>query len=244
MLDLEGLGKRPLIRDPNMLLFYCTDAAALEAIRREGLRPAKDSRSFWTSLEAAQGACDGLILVVTALALPEAEAVSEAVANGQPRVHVRAVRPEAIGNLDPYLPPMPVVAAGGYVVRPGPSGPDVLLIFRRGAWDLPKGKRDAGESIEACALREVREEVGIRELHLGRAMGSTMHSYARDGGYHVKTTHWFLMHTPETRFTPEMREGIEAVAWVPWREAIRRISYSAFRWHMQRIEEDVRRAVL
>ena len=55
----------------------------------------------------------------------------------------------------------------------------MLLIFRRGVWDLPKGKRDAGETIEACALREVREEIGVGELRLARELGTTVHDCAR-----------------------------------------------------------------
>ncbi len=40
---------------------------------------------------------------------------------------------------------------------------EILMIFRRGKWDLPKGKLDKGESLEACALREVEEETGLKK---------------------------------------------------------------------------------
>lgn len=139
---------------------------------------------------------------------------------------------ETIPNRDPYLPPAPVTAAGGYVVRQGETGPEVLLIFRRGAWDLPKGKLDPGESVEACAIREVREEVGIGELRLMGSAGTTVHGYPEDGRYLVKTTHWYFMRTPERDFTPEEREGIEQVAWVPWEEAKERLGYESLRRHI------------
>src|SRR5215204_4522110 len=45
-----------------------------------------------------------------------------------------------------------IKAAGGLVVN---DDRHLLLIFRRGKWDLPKGKLDPGESLETCALREV-----------------------------------------------------------------------------------------
>src|SRR5687767_12904031 len=43
-----------------------------------------------------------------------------------------------------------IPAAGGLVYN---QDKELLLIFRRGKWDLPKGKLDAGETLEACALR-------------------------------------------------------------------------------------------
>ena len=138
----------------------------------------------------------------------------------------------AVPNLDPYLPPEPITAAGGLVVRRGDAGPEVLLIFRRGAWDLPKGKLDPGETVEDCAVREVREEIGIDKLRILAPAGTTVHGYPEGGRYLVKTTHWYFMQTPERTFTPEEHEGIEEVAWVLWVEAERRLGYESLRRHI------------
>jgi 8-oxo-dGTP pyrophosphatase MutT (NUDIX family) len=145
----------------------------------------------------------------------------------------------AVPNLDPYLPPAPVTAAGGLIVRRSEAKngePDVLLIFRRGAWDLPKGKLDPGETIEECAVREVQEEVGIDELRVLGEAGTTVHGYPEDGQYLVKTTYWYFMETPERDFTPERREGIEEVAWVPWEEAQERLGYATLRRHLASLQ--------
>lgn len=223
-----------------MLLFYCAAKADLNALDRDALRAAGgDGLSLWTALEAALDACKRRVLVVEAAGVPGL-VVGPPRKPGRPAARAAQIPRAAVRNLHPYRQPKPVVAAGGYVVRRGAGGPEVLLIFRRGVWDLPKGKRDPGETIDACALREVREEVGISTLHLGPAVGTTVHGYEGRRRYLVKTTHWFLMHTPETRFTPEAREGIEAVAWVPWREAMERIGYATLREHMEHIEETVR----
>lgn len=57
-----------------------------------------------------------------------------------------------------------VRAAGGVPIRPGRAGLEVLVVHRPqyDDWTFPKGKCDAGESDEACALREVEEETGLR----------------------------------------------------------------------------------
>jgi 8-oxo-dGTP pyrophosphatase MutT (NUDIX family) len=188
------------------LRFACVNAEDADAARR--IAQQDSGFPLFDSLEAAEAAC------------AEGGRVVAVEGNG------------TIPNLDPYLPPAPVTAAGGLIVRPGDAGPEVLLIFRRGAWDLPKGKLDPGESIRECAVREVREEVGIDALEVTADAGTTVHGYPEDGRYLVKTTHWYFMRTPERDFTPERREGIERVAWVPWAEAQDRLGYATLRRHL------------
>jgi 8-oxo-dGTP pyrophosphatase MutT (NUDIX family) len=73
-----------------------------------------------------------------------------------------------------------VRAGGGVVWRPGPSGVDVVLVHRPAYddWSLPKGKLDAGESVEEAALREVQEETGLR-CELGPEMATTRYRDSR-----------------------------------------------------------------
>ncbi|WP_456424926.1 NUDIX hydrolase [Rhodocaloribacter sp.] len=213
-----------------MLLFYCVKKKNLDVIRREGIRKKRGVR-LWTSLARARAKCRNRILVIDAGRLP-----APVVADGEGWVRAAAVPAAAVRNLDPYLPPKPVPAAGGYVMRRGKREPELLLIFRRGVWDLPKGKCDAGETAPACALREVREEVGIDDLRILRDLGATFHGYARRGRYEVKTTQWFLMETSETRFTPQTDEDIEAVAWARWSKARAKVGFDTLRQHMEAVE--------
>lgn len=58
-----------------------------------------------------------------------------------------------------------VRAAGGVVLRRGETGTTEVLLVHRPRyddWSLPKGKREADETDEECARREVREETGVR----------------------------------------------------------------------------------
>ena len=87
----------------------------------------------------------------------------------------------------------PIEAGGGVVTNPGG---EVLMIYRRGKWDLPKGKRDEGEAIEDCAEREVIEETGLPEVKMGSKIGETYHVYTQGNADLLKTTHWYRMEVP------------------------------------------------
>lgn len=207
------------------LAFVCVPKGARSTLRQQGL--ALNGLAVHATLEKA------------AEARREGERILAFDAGARAGEHVA---PEAFANLDPYRKPKSVLAGGGLVVRPGAEAPEVLLIFRRGAWDLPKGKLDPGETLSECALREVREEVGIRRLALAASAGFTVHGYPEKERYMVKRTAWYFMHTPERQFTPEAREGIEQVAWVPWPEAVERVGYDSLRRHLARLAEAAARA--
>ena len=76
--------------------------------------------------------------------------------------------------------PTQIIAAGGLVTNPQGQ---ILWIFRRGFWDLPKGKVEKMESIEEAALREVEEECGIKQLVLDKLIDKTYHIYKIKGKY-------------------------------------------------------------
>jgi 8-oxo-dGTP pyrophosphatase MutT (NUDIX family) len=55
---------------------------------------------------------------------------------------------------------------------------EILFIHRRGSWDLPKGKEEAGESKWQTAIREVEEETGIEGIELGPKLLKTKHMFS------------------------------------------------------------------
>lgn len=110
-----------------------------------------------------------------------------------------------------------IEAAGGMVLNP--KG-ELLMIFRRGQWDMPKGKLDDGESIEHCALREVSEETGLTKLKLIRELKTTYHTYTYKGKIALKPSHWYLMHYHgNEKFVPQLEEDITEIKWVNKKEA-------------------------
>jgi ADP-ribose pyrophosphatase YjhB (NUDIX family) len=105
-----------------------------------------------------------------------------------------------------------IIAAGGIVEN---ETGKILMIYRRGKWDLPKGKLDDGESIETCAVREVEEETGLRNILLGELVGVTIHNYSEKGKDIVKESFWYAMKVKgEQNLQPQTEEDIKEVKWV------------------------------
>lgn len=109
-------------------------------------------------------------------------------------------------------------AAGGAVFNE--SG-KLLMIYRRGKWDLPKGKLDNGETIKRAAIREIEEETGVSEMKIIRPIKflfnkqpCTYHTYELNGRHMLKATYWFKMVSKDRRKPlPQAEEDIEEVEW-------------------------------
>lgn len=91
----------------------------------------------------------------------------------------------------------------------------ILLIFRRGKWDLPKGKRDAGETLEQCAIREVFEETQLRNVTIEKPLVTTYHSYEENGKHILKENYWYKMNSSGVQtLQPQTEEDITEAKWV------------------------------
>lgn len=105
-----------------------------------------------------------------------------------------------------------VQAAGGVV---SDEQGRLLAIHRLGRWDLPKGKVEANEELEAAAIREVQEECGMSRLRIMAPLCETWHTYPRNGEQHLKCTHWFLMQgSSQVKLVPQAEEDIDAAQWL------------------------------
>jgi 8-oxo-dGTP diphosphatase len=143
---------------------------------------------------------------------------------------------------DVNLSLMPVVrAAGGLLWRAArPSngskgGVRLAVIHRphRKDWSLPKGKLDDGETWEACALREVREETGC-EGRIATFAGAM--SYVPRNNPKI-VLYWHMELTREGKLEAKFRDEIDEVAWLTPEEALARLDYAGERRIVQRFPE-------
>ena len=114
-------------------------------------------------------------------------------------------------------------AAGGVVCRTGASGETELAIVHRPTyndWTLPKGKVEPDETPEDCALREVKEETGLR-CDLVRPLGCT--AYVDRRGRDKVACYW-VMEVRGGRFKPGIE--VDKLVWLPVPAAIKRLTYT------------------
>ncbi|MDX2442245.1 MAG: NUDIX domain-containing protein [Bacteroidales bacterium] len=102
-------------------------------------------------------------------------------------------------------------AAGGLIYN---SEGKILVIKRKGKWDLPKGRVEEGESTEIAAAREATEETGISRLNVKSHIIDTYHVYLEDMTPVLKKTHWFMMEAlSDEQPTPQLDEEISEAVW-------------------------------
>jgi len=110
---------------------------------------------------------------------------------------------------------------GGLVVR----GEDVLVIVPAGkaVLALPKGGAEPGETGEAAALREVREETGITAV-VREPLGDVSYEYRRRGVHVSKVVHFYLCEYREGS-TDDHDHEVDAARFIPLAEARAALAY-------------------
>jgi 8-oxo-dGTP pyrophosphatase MutT (NUDIX family) len=140
-------------------------------------------------------------------------------------------------------------SAGGVVFRRAPDrGVEILLLQHEGGkWMLPKGTIETGETPEAVALREVREETGLTNVRVVSDLGQERYSFfwRTEDTFYDKTVRYFLLEfLGSEEATPQREEGFVAAVWAPVDDALARIKYKETREIVRRARQALETAAL
>ena len=102
---------------------------------------------------------------------------------------------------------------------------ELLLIYRKGKWDFPKGKVEKNEKKKTGALRETSEETGLEleKLSLQQPLKKTAHLLKQK----KVNTKWYLVNYKgsKQKLKPQKEEGIEKCIWVSQESLVHYIPY-------------------
>ena len=116
-----------------------------------------------------------------------------------------------------------VIKASGGVVR---KNDRILMIFRLGKWDLPKGKLKKKEESIKAAKREVEEECSVK-VDVKDKVCSTWHTYVRKGKRILKRTDWYeMICLDDSNMQPQLAEFIEELKWMNYKEVSKSVKNS------------------
>jgi len=121
------------------------------------------------------------------------------------------------------------ISGGGVVYRKKKSKIEILLLqLDNGRWCLPKGLVEKGENMREVALREVKEETGLKHLEIGEKLGQEHFFYfwKEDNTYHNKFVYYFLIKfTGDEKPKPQKEEGFVRAKWMDIDEALELVKY-------------------
>jgi len=141
--------------------------------------------------------------------------------------------------LNENLPIRKYTSAGGVVVDA--SGQQVLTLLRpkrlgpegQPEIRLPKGHIEPGESRRQAALREVEEEAGVTGLKILADLGHQTVEFDWKGHHYLRDESYFLMDLAADAAPGRPERQFETL-WLPWEEALGRMTFEAEREWLRR----------
>jgi len=117
-------------------------------------------------------------------------------------------------------------SAGGIVVKGEKENLQILLIKDRfGHWTWPKGHIEKGETPGQAALREIREETGLRTLEIIKEIGRQEYWFTQDEKKIFKKVRIFLVKALENEELKIQTSEIQDARWYPPKDVLKTIEY-------------------
>ncbi|MBQ2679356.1 MAG: NUDIX hydrolase [Firmicutes bacterium] len=118
------------------------------------------------------------------------------------------------------------VSCGGVVIFRG----KILLLYKNQngkymGWVLPKGTVEMGESHEETALREVKEETGVKG-EIIKYIGKTQYVFRNGNDVISKTVHWYLMSATSYYCKPQSEEFFADAGYYKFHEAYHLLKFN------------------
>ena len=112
----------------------------------------------------------------------------------------------------------------------------LLLHYRSGHWDFPKGHLEKGETAAQAALRELREETGIRDVALLHGFQEKMsYAFTQRKRHIFKEVTFFVGETKTSRV--RLSHEHRGFVWLPFEAAVKKATFATAKDMLQKAQE-------
>ncbi|MFH0927383.1 MAG: NUDIX domain-containing protein [Candidatus Micrarchaeota archaeon] len=100
----------------------------------------------------------------------------------------------------------------------------LLMHYKAGHWDFPKGHVERGETCAQTAMRELEEETSINRIEIVPGFGyEYAYEFGKEGGKKTKKVTFMLARTSQIK-TRISHEHVGA-RWVPYKRAVKMLTF-------------------
>ena len=133
-------------------------------------------------------------------------------------------------------------SSGGVIFKKSENNIQIILISVRNgqAWCLPKGIVDKGETTEEAALREVREETGLKARIIDKLGDITYWYYIKEENIKCRKTVYFYLMEYISGDTADHDREVDEAAWFSLEAALKKVSFKGDRTMIEKAIEKLR----